>query len=102
MKLFGFVEDFPQTWALDIPTRDPRDIWDEVVFCLEHDEDSGTLLVSFGDNYSTNPNEWIPTDGGLVFLHKELNRLHQFKKEHQGNKELMAIIPEYEWEVTWR
>lgn len=100
--LFGFVEDFPQTWAFDIKTTDPTDIWDEVVFCLEHDEDSGTLLVSFGDNYSTNPNEWIPTDGGLDFLVKELNRLNEFAKNTKDDKEMMAKVPEYEWEVTWR
>jgi ribosomal protein S15P/S13E len=73
-----------------------------VVFCLEHDEDTDTLLVSFGDNYSTNPNEWIPTDGGLAFLHKELARLNKFGKAHKKDKELKASIPEYEWEMTWR
>ena len=100
--MFGFVEDFPQTWAFDIKTKDPTDIWDEVVFCLEHDDESDTLLVSFGDNYSTNPNEWIPTDGGLAFLHKELTRLNEFAKTNKDVEQLKVKIPEYEWDATWR
>jgi hypothetical protein len=73
-----------------------------VVFCLEHDDEAGNLLVSFGDNYIDNPQEWIPTDGGLEFLHRELSRLNDFKKEFKEDKELIASIPEYEWETTWR
>ncbi|KAL3781896.1 hypothetical protein HJC23_004081 [Cyclotella cryptica] len=100
--IFGFVEDFPQTWAFEIDTDDPNDEWDEVVFCLEHDEDSGTLLVTFGDNYSENPSEWIPTDGGLEFLHSQLARLNQFEKDFKDDKKLMEAIPKYEWEMSWR
>lgn len=102
VQIFGFVEDFPQTWAFEIDTDDPDDVWDEVVFCLEHDEDSGTLLVTFGDNYSENPSEWIPTDGGLEFLHAQLDRLNRFEKAFKEDKKLIDSIPTYEWEMSWR
>jgi hypothetical protein len=101
--IFGFVEDFPQTWSFPVDTEDYGDEeWDEVLFCLDHDEETGTLLVTFGDNYSEDSEDWVPTSGGLRFLQDQLLRLKDVEVKMKNDEKLMASMPNYEWEMSWR
>ena len=110
--VFGFVEDFPQTWLFPMRSKmndededdseDDDDDDDDVLFCLEHDEESGTLLVTFGDNYSEEEEDFVPTNQGLEFLERQLLRLKQVESVMKEDKGLMETMPHYEWEMSWR
>jgi hypothetical protein len=99
-RQFGFVEDYPQFWK--ISQYDYNGKWlDDVVFCLERDDDDDELFVRrFGDNYSNEEDE-IPRDGNVDWFKKHLKRLKRLKGLLVNDEELMKSMPRYEWERTW-
>ena len=64
----------------DITTRCNGEWLDNVVFCLERNEDNNELFViQFGDNYSVEGKE-IPVEESLEWFRKHLNiRLQEIK-----------------------
>jgi hypothetical protein len=59
-----------------------RPIWDELNFCLTRDDSSSTgLAVSFGDNYTRNPDAELPIMANVVYLGKQLMRLAELEAE---------------------
>jgi len=103
--VFGFVEDFPQTWSFRMKIRDfrGREIWDDLNFCLERsEEDGGDLEVTWGDNYSNNPWEERPVRDNIRYLGKQLARLKELESTLKEDTELMQTMPRHEWDMAWR
>jgi hypothetical protein len=101
--IFGFVEDFPQTWKFKMNVGDSnRPIWDELNFCLTRDNSSSTgLAVSFGDNYTRDPDAELPIMANVVYLGKQLMRLAELKATMKNDDKVMETMPKYEWEMAW-
>ena len=101
--IFGFVEDFPQTWKfiMNIGDEDtPK--WDELSFCLGRDTTGESeLVVSFGDNHSRNPEDEAPNMSTIVYLGKQLTRLAELEETMKKDDKLMTSMPKYEWEMAW-
>mmetsp|Transcript_28118 Transcript_28118/g.59009 ORF Transcript_28118/g.59009 Transcript_28118/m.59009 type:complete len:584 (+) Transcript_28118:154-1905(+) len=102
--VFGFVEDFPQTWSLPMILEDDDDEdedWDRLTFCLDR-EDDGTLWVTFGDNYSEDYEDEVPNEEEYEFLSRTLARLHDIGNTIKTNETIKEEMPSYEWEMIWR
>jgi len=102
--VFGFVEDFPQTWSLPMILEDDDDEdedWDRLTFCLDR-EDDGTLWVTFGDNYSEDYEDDVPNEEEYEFLSRTLARLHDIGNTIKTNETIKEEMPSYEWEMIWR
>mmetsp|Transcript_18599 Transcript_18599/g.39007 ORF Transcript_18599/g.39007 Transcript_18599/m.39007 type:complete len:552 (+) Transcript_18599:217-1872(+) len=96
--IFGFVEEFPQTWGFPVTfkEKDDKRLWysEELSFCLDIDDDE-TLLVSFEHDDD-------PTDQALEYLKKNLARLEALGISIKGNETLKEGLPCYEWNMIWK
>ena len=101
--IFGFVEDFPQTWRFSMNIGDEdKPKWDELSFCLGRDmTGESELVVSFGDNHSRNPKDEAPNMSTVVYLGKQLTRLAEIEETMKKDGILMNSMPKYEWEMAW-
>lgn len=101
--IFGFVEDFPQTWKFTMNVGDEVDPrWDELNFCLTRDDASGGgLVVTFGDNYTRDPEDEAPNMANVVYLGRQLMRLAEIEVMMKNDNEMMKTMPKYEWEMAW-
>lgn len=102
-NIFGFVEDYPQYWKYDMnlgTKKHPN--YDTVTFCLERPDDDGPVVLTFGDNYTPNPDDEFPLHGNIEYMGKELTRLVNAEKKMKNDKELMESMPKYEWDMAWR
>ena len=101
--IFGFVEDFPQTWKFNMNVGDEANPhWDELKFCLTRDDtSSGGLVVTFGDNYTRDPDAEAPNMANVVYLGGQLMRLAEIEATMKNDNEVMETMPKYEWEMAW-
>jgi len=101
--IFGFVEDFPQSWKfkMNVGNADsPR--WDELNFCLTRDDSSSSgFAVTFGDNYTRDPDAELPVMANVVYLGKQLMRLAELEATMKSDDKVMETMPKYEWEMAW-
>ena len=94
--IFGFVEDFPQYWKLNMNIGSEEEpIWDDYEFCLEKPDNNGPFALSNLEG------SW-PGKEQIEYLGKELVRLVELKDTLMGDEELKASMPEYEWDTAWR
>mmetsp|Transcript_10104 Transcript_10104/g.18205 ORF Transcript_10104/g.18205 Transcript_10104/m.18205 type:complete len:532 (+) Transcript_10104:110-1705(+) len=101
--IFGFVEDFPQTWHYRMNVGDERrEEWDDLVFCLEASDTDGPLKVTFGDNYSEDLEYEEPVEANIKYLGNQLVRLKELESSMKEDNKLMQSMPKYEWEMAWR
>ena len=101
--VFGFVEDFPQSWDFRMHIEvDGEERWDDLAFYLEKSEDGKRLLVTFGDNYTEDPDSEKPIRENIVYLGKQLLRLKELETTLKEDKEMIEAVPSYEWETAWR
>ena len=100
--IFGFVEGFPQTWKfrMNIGTEENPE-WDDLSFCLERYVDDGPLVVTFGDNYTPNPQEEMPVEANVRLLGEHLMRLKELETTMKSDTKLMETIPKHEWDMAW-
>lgn len=99
--LFGFVEDFPQSWKFSMKiTEDGREVWDDLKFCLTKDSEDGPLRVMSGDNYSDDPEDEKPLEGNIKWLGEQLEQLKEVESSMKEDATFMLIMPTYEWEMA--
>jgi len=102
--IFGFVEDFPQSWHFRAKIEEGgRVVTDDLKFCLERsEEEDGDLLVKFGNNYSERPSEEQPVEGNIVWLGEQLVRLKGLEDAMKTDEKVMETVPGHEWYMVWR
>merc|ERR1711957_392775 len=96
--VFGFVEDYPQTWDYRMKLDENRS--DNLVFHLKKTAD-GQLQVTFGDNYSTNLEDEKPLAPNIIHMGKHLARLTELASSMKGDTALQRTMPQYEWDMAW-
>lgn len=110
--VFGFVEDFPQSWKFTMNVGGDGDdgddegappVWDTLKFCLTRDitDSMSEFVVSFGDNYTKDPNEEAPNMSTVVYLGNQLTRLVELEDKWKTDIKFMKSMPNYEWEMAW-
>lgn len=101
--IFGFVENYPQTWKFKMNVGDgDRPRWDELNFCLTRDNSSSSgFAVTFGDNYTRDPDAELPIMANAVYLGKQLLRLAELEATMKNDDKVMETMPKYEWEMAW-
>ena len=97
--VFGFVEDYPQTWNYHMKLD--RNKSDNLIFRLQKNDD-GRLVVTFGDNYSRDLEDEKPLASNIMFLGQHLSRLQELALSMKEDKALKQSMPKYEWEMAWR
>lgn len=100
--IFGFVEDFPQRWQYRMNIEeDGEEVVDDLLLCINKSEE-GDLMVTFGDNYSRNPEGERPVENNIKWMGGELKRLKELEETMKKDGEVMETMPGYEWDMAWR
>lgn len=97
--IFGFVEDYPQTWKYHMKLDNYKS--DHLIFRLQK-TGSGRLEVTFGDNYSKDLEDEEPLASNVIYLGQHLSRLKELASSMQEDEALQQSMPKYEWEMAWR
>ena len=104
---FGFVEDYPQSWAFD-PAPDSSDSSDdetEFEFCMKRDPESGEVDAYWDDDELPNDDdaEWLKVQiKRLEKLSEEKDELEKKLVQVNGEEEDEDKMTRWEWESTWR
>jgi hypothetical protein len=104
---FGFVEDYPQFWKIPQYDEDGEFI-DEVSFCLDRNDDGGSYVRRFGDNYSDEDEE-EPNEVNIKWFKEQLRRLQRLESTMKSNRGQAKSVPSYkeslpshEWQTAWK
>ena len=96
---FGFVEDYPQFW--NIPQfNDEDELFDNIIMCLDRDDDGKVFVRRFGENDSDEEDE-TPIDVNLKWMGEQSLRLQELKDSLKNDDALEKSMPSYEWESAW-
>ena len=105
--VFGFVEDFPQSWTFEMPFGEEDFTgnfeFDELKFCLERPGGEGApLVVTFGDNRTPmGSHEDDPVAANIEYLGDQLVRLSELGTTIAQDAALMETMPRHEWDMAW-
>lgn len=76
--------------------------WDELDVCLERPDDEGPVVVFFGNNFSTDLEDELPSERNVEFLGRHLARLSDLESSMRSDEALRKTMPSYEWDMIWR
>jgi hypothetical protein len=58
-------------------------------------------VVSFGDNYTKDPDKEVPNMSPVVYLGNQITRLVKLEGTRKSDIQVMESMPNYEWEMAW-